>query len=166
MLVDAHQLDPGVTTPRHDVRVVGVERYEHEVAWREPEARGQKVQPGGGAGEEHDLVARRAQELRDLRTGALVRIRGLLREVVLAAVNVCADAREVVHDGVDHGPGFEGGRGAVEVDDRVAVDPSVQQREVGPDRLGTARRAHDTRSPSLSSADVYEANFPDRSPAM
>ena len=86
-------------------------------------APGEDDLPGGGG----------VDEPGGLGPGRLVGGGGLLGEGVHAPVDVGVVLLVVLVEGVEHGPGLLGGGGRVEVHEPLAVDPAVEDREVGPE---------------------------------
>ena len=135
----------------------------------EPQAMSYEIDAFGGVSREDDLGRRGIQERRNLLTGALVGSSHLVGEDVHAPMDVGREATVHLDDGVDHAFGLGGGRSAVEVDDRMAVDLAPEQREVRPgmvERLGPAlpRRRHANSSFGSHSNEVRASrNFPDGS---
>ena len=135
--------------PGHDVRVVLHVGEEDLVALLQelaPPPLGHEVQRFGGPAREHDRArVRSAEERRELGARALEGLRRLLTERVDPAVGVRVVVRVEVGDGVDHLTRLLGRGGRVQVDERVAVDRALQDREVAPDPLDVqhARRGAD-----------------------
>ena len=120
--------------PRDEVGVVLELRDDDEVAWpevREAPGVGDEVDRlGRVAGEDHLARRRRVDELRELAARALERRRRALRERVDAAVHV--RVRGLVERGhrVEHLPRLLGGRGRVQVRERMPVELLLEDREV------------------------------------
>src|SRR5947208_2160073 len=119
--------------PRNDVRVVFELGDEHLVAGpqRAPDRLGQKAEAVGRPAREDDLLAvLGADEPLDTVARGLVELRGLLAERVDGAVDVGVAPRVVLAHRLDHRPRPLARRGRVEVDERVAVDNPLEDREV------------------------------------
>jgi len=102
---------------------------------------GDEVLGLGGVFREHHLLAPAAgtDELREFVVGLLVGDRGLLTQVVEAAVDVRVRVSVVVGDGVDHRIGRVRRRGVVEVDDLLPAELPLEDREVLPDGFHVER---------------------------
>src|SRR5205807_559745 len=121
-----------------------------------------------GTADEYDLPRlARVQEPLDRKPRVLVRAGGALRKQVDAAMNVGAVLGVEADDGVDDGARLLRRRGVVEVDERLAPDPLLQDREVLPDARDIERVCF--RHPHLTrwSGDGHSASShpsPGRSP--
>ncbi len=136
--------------------------HEHLVARAEPRARPRlcdKIDPLGRPAHEDDLARRRgADEVAHLRARALVGGGRFLREHVHAAVYVRVRPLVVVDDRLDHARGLLAGRGAVEVDQRLAVDATREDRELLAQRFDVERdHVEDSSGSQPSSACSSEA---------
>ena len=126
--------------PGHDVRVVFQRRDENVVALRDAAGQGEdvgdEVDAVGGAGGENDFLARRGVEVgRHGVPRLFVGVGGGAGEVVGAAVDVRVERLVIMARGVHHRARLLGGGGVVEVNQRVAVDLAVEDREIVVDGL-------------------------------
>jgi hypothetical protein len=88
----------------------------------------------GRAADVDDLLGRTCvDEAADRLACSLVRVGGALAQRVHAAVDVGVVVLVVVVDGLDHCARTLARRGVVEIDERLAVDLLIQDREVAPD---------------------------------
>ena len=124
----------GYQLPGHDVGVVLHPRHQDHVAGPEPRQRpgvGDQVDGEGGAAAQDQLVGAHAQEAGKLAAGRFVGLGGLGAQGVHGAADVgVVPAVEIVL-GSDHRQRLLRGVGVVEVQQRLAVDLALQQREVG-----------------------------------
>ncbi len=134
----------GGLLPRDEVGVVLHLGGEDDVAGlqvRVGPAAGDDVNALGGAAGENDFGGiGGVDELRDPRAGTFVAGGGAHGERVEAPVDVGVVALVVVDEGVDHGAGFLGSGAVVEIDEGLAVDLLVQDREIGAGAGEVARR--------------------------
>ncbi len=123
--------------PRHDVGVVFHRRHHHFVPGRDPGTpkapRYQVDRVGGPANEDDFARVRGAEQARDRVAPRLVGARRPFRQFVDAAVDVGVVVRVEVRHRVDHRLRLLGAGGAVEKDERPAVDLLVEDREIGAD---------------------------------
>ena len=127
----------GDELPRHDVGVVLHPREQDDVAGLQSRQRPRirdEIERKSSTAAQHQLVAMDLEETGELRPRAFVGLGGLGAQRVDRAADVGVVAAEEVVDGVDHRRRLLPGVGRIEVDQRLAVDLSLQQREVGADR--------------------------------
>ena len=122
--------------PRHDVRVV-LQLADYDVVARLHEAAAPSVSHGierrRSTRRKDDLLGLRGtDERRDARPRLLVTLGHLLREAVHPAVDVGVVQAVQLVDRVDHAPRLLGRGAAVEVDERLAVDRTREQRKLLP----------------------------------
>ena len=119
--------------PRNNVRVVLHRRDQHLVAGGDVGIAvrlGNEVDGFGRSADEDDLVdVLRAQELLNLAASALVRVCGPLGEVVHPAVNVPVVLQQETRHRIDHRLWLLTCRSTVEVDQRLATDGLLEDRE-------------------------------------
>ena len=114
-------------------------------------ALGDEIDALGGAPGEDDLLRRRGvHEPGDPVADGVVRRGGPLAQVVDAAMDVGVLGRIEAADGLDDRPGLLAGRGIVEIDQGLAVDPPGKDREILPEPA--RRRAQGRRGVPRSSA--------------
>ncbi len=127
----------GGLLPRDEVGVVLHFRGEHDVARLEVRmapAAGDDVDALGRAASKNDLGGiGSVDEFRDAGAGALVAVGRAHRERVEPTMDVAVVAFVVVHEGVDHAARFLRSGTVVKIDQRLAVDLLVQDREVSAD---------------------------------
>src|SRR2546427_3483867 len=119
--------------PRNDVRVVFELRDQHLIARPQGAAErlGQESQPDGRpACEDYFLAAPGADEPLDTVAGGLVELGGLFAERVDGAVDVGVAPGVVLTHRLDDRPRPLARRGRVEVDEGVAVDDPLEDREI------------------------------------
>src|SRR5262245_9701646 len=133
--------------PRDEVRVVLHLGQDDRVAAGDVASAqrvGDEVDRLGRVPGEHDFVGiGRVDEPGDLRPGLLVLGGRFLADRVDPAVDVRVVFAVVVVDGVDDGLRLLRRRGRVEVDEAVAVDLLVEDREVAPEQFRVERRRGD-----------------------
>ena len=95
---------------------------------------------GRAAGEDHFAVLARVDEALDLAARFLVFEGRRLRQVVDAAIDIGVLRRLVADEAVDHLARHLARRRIVEIDERLAVDLELEDREVGADALDVVRR--------------------------
>ena len=126
----------GEDLPGDDVGVVLHPRDDYLVAFADVLAAvglGDEVDSLGGSPDVDELVVLGGiDEAADLAAGGLVVVGGVLAEGVNAAMDVGVLGYVVVDQGVDDALGFLAGGGVVQVDQGVAVDFLVKDREVPP----------------------------------
>src|SRR5438445_657186 len=124
---------PSRQLPRNDVRVVFELRDQHLIARPQGAAErlGQEAQPVGRPACEDDfLAAPGADEPLDTVAGGLVELGGLFAERVDGAVDVGVAPGVVLTHRLDDRPRPLARRGRVEVDEGVAVDDPLEDREI------------------------------------
>ena len=123
----------GHELPRDEVRVVLQLRDDDLVALREGPPDGLRDEAetvGGAAGEDDLLAARGADEALDRVARQLVELGRLLAQGVDRAVDVGVAPLVVAVHRLDHGAGLLARCARVEVDERMAVDDPLQDREI------------------------------------
>lgn len=164
--LDARAAARGHQLPGHDVGVVLHAGEENHVTRLEPRLcpgiRDQIDREGGAAGQ-HDFVATRIDEARQLRARAFVGLGGLVAELVHGAADVgVVAAVEIVHRR-DHRIGLLAGVGRIEIDQRLAVDLARKQREARAQcrPVGFVRaHARVSRRPSSAASAVLRKGAP------
>ncbi len=130
--------------PRHDVRVVLHCRDEDLVtlAERRPrEALRDQIDALGGVAREDDFVRLpRVEEPADALARRLERVGCPGAQLVHAAMDVCVDRSVVARDRLDHRARLLGRRRVVQIDERLVVNCSRKNREVGANALDVVRR--------------------------
>ena len=127
----------GQDVPRHDVGVV-LHLGEHDCVrgaqiGAAPRS-GNQVHRLGGVLGEHDLIgAGGADEASDIGPGAFHQLCRGCGDLIRAAMDVGVDRAVVVVHRIENGGRLLRRRRRVEVDDRVAVDAALEQRELGLD---------------------------------
>ena len=122
--------------PGNDIGVVFHVGNDNFVAWPEtlfPERLGDYVYAVGGTASEDDLVViGGVEQALHLGAGTFVVLSGVLAEGVDTTVDVGVFGGVVAHQLVDYRLGLLGGGAVVEVDQRLAIDLLLQDREVRP----------------------------------
>ena len=124
----------GQQLPRHDVRMV-LHLADHDVVARLHEAFapgiGDRIERRRGPGREDDLLAfGSTDESGDPAPGGFVAFGGLLREKVHAAMDIGVHSPVEGIDLLDHAAGLLRRRPAVEVNERLPIDPAGENRKL------------------------------------
>jgi hypothetical protein len=110
--------------------MVRIEEADDEIVGAEAEELGGDVQPFRRVPDEQHLVGAAAHRHRDLVARFLVAVGSLLREEMAAAMDVGGAVVVALQNRVRDLHRLQAGGGAVHVDERLAVDQPVQDREV------------------------------------
>jgi hypothetical protein len=134
--------------PGHDVGVMLHLGDDHLVAGLEGQPCRDQIDGLGAAAREHDLLGTaRIQEARERMAHGLVGLCRLVCERMQPAMHIGIGPAHGRAHGLDHDPGLLGGGRIVEIDQRVPVDLTRQDRHLGARNSGV-KTAHQSLSVS------------------
>ncbi len=139
-VVDPGQVERRGAPPGQDLGMVGIETADDLILGAQSKALGDHVEGFGCVLHEYDLARARTEVIGDRHAHRFVGVRRLLRQAMLAAMDVRAVRCIVLRDRLDHGCRLQRRRGAVEVDRCAAVEIARQRGKVLAERV--LARAH------------------------